>query len=67
MVYRKLDGKPHPSTKVQRNDILVRYYKEHPESTLNDIGQVFNISSARVLQIVQRAQKESDGKAHHDA
>ena len=52
MPYRKV--KPMPNEKVERNRLLLQYRHDHPEATLEVIGQIFSISKARVLQIIQR-------------
>lgn len=41
------------NAKPERNKLLFDYYNQHPELTLEQIGRFFNISRARVLQIVQ--------------
>jgi len=52
MPYRKV--KPMPNEKTKRNKLMVQYRQDHPEATLKDIGEIFGISKARVLQIIQR-------------
>ena len=48
------------NTKWQRNRDIVEYKKAHPELSIKEIGKVFGISTARVFQILNRAQ---NGKA----
>lgn len=45
--------------KISRNQQLIKYRKENPELSLKEIGQAFNISHARVSQILKR---HNDGK-----
>ena len=52
MPYRKV--KPMPNEKVERNRLMLQYRLDHPEATLEDIGKIFAIGKARVLQILQR-------------
>ena len=55
MPYRKV--KPMPNEKVERNRLMLQYRLDHPEATLEVIGQIFGIGKARVLQIVQREER----------
>jgi DNA-directed RNA polymerase specialized sigma subunit len=38
--------------KIERNEALRKYAKAHPDLSLKEIGQVFNISGARVWRII---------------
>lgn len=40
--------------KLERNRLLVEYYRTHPEASLREIGGVFNISAQRVWEIVKQ-------------
>ena len=52
MPYRKT--KPMPNEKTQRNELILSYYREHPEATLETIARIFNITRGRVFQIIKR-------------
>jgi len=41
-------------TKVDRNKAIYKYYKEHPEMSLSEIAERFNITRQRVHQIVSK-------------
>jgi DNA-directed RNA polymerase sigma subunit (sigma70/sigma32) len=60
MPYRKV--KPMPNEQVKRNELILQYRYAHPEATLEEIGQIFRISKARVFQILERAQKTTESK-----
>jgi len=47
--------------KIERNKVLREYAKSHPELSLKEIGQAFNISASRVYRILQ-SNKEDEGK-----
>ena len=56
MPYRKT--KPMPHEKVERNRLMLQYRHDHPEATLEVIGQIFGITKSRVLQIIQREKSD---------
>lgn len=43
--------------KLKRNRLLVEYHQAHPEASLSEIGQVFNISYQRVWEILKQEEK----------
>jgi DNA-directed RNA polymerase sigma subunit (sigma70/sigma32) len=43
-----------PNEQVKRNELILQYHSAHPEATLEEIGQMFHISKARVYQILKR-------------
>jgi len=45
--------KPAPNAKPERNAMVYQYYKDHPELSLRQIGDIFNISKTRVCAIVK--------------
>jgi len=45
-----------------RAEAIARYRAEHPDLTLEDVGDVFSTSRQRVHQIVQGKEKEQEGK-----
>ena len=53
--------------KLERNRLLVEYYQSHPEASLREIGELFNISPQRVWELVkaheERAIPQPDGMA----
>ena len=53
MPYRKIPGKAHTNEKQERNKLLLLYIREYPNATFAEIGKAFNISSARVQQIIK--------------
>jgi len=46
-------GKYDSMRKLKRNQMLVEYHKAHPEASLSEIGQLFNISSQRVWELLK--------------
>lgn len=44
--------------KLQRDARLVEYIKENPDLSMNEVGQVFNISRTRIYQILGRIAKK---------
>jgi len=45
--------------KLERNKMLQEYAKSHPELSLKEIGQAFNISASRVWRILHSNKGES--------
>ena len=43
--------------KIERNRMLCEYAESHPELSLKEIGQVFNISESRVWHILIKGKK----------
>ena len=43
--------------KIERNRMLREYAESHPELSLKEIGQVFNISESRVWRILEGGKK----------
>jgi len=43
------------NTKTARNIAIREYHAAHPELSLKEIGEVFDISKQRVCQILKRA------------
>ena len=43
--------------KLERNKLLRKYQQEHPDASMREIGQVFNISPQRVHQLLKNSQK----------
>jgi len=44
--------------KVERNRLLVEYRQDHPDASLSEIGEVFNISYQRVWEILKQEEKK---------
>ena len=44
--------------KLERNKMLQEYVQAHPELSLSEIGQRFNITASRVWRILHNNQKE---------
>lgn len=44
-----------PADKLERNRLLIKYSQVHPERTLKEVGELFDVSRQRVFQILQRA------------
>jgi len=44
--------------KLRRNEMLVEYRQAHPEASLSEIGQLFNISHQRVWEILKLEEKK---------
>ena len=57
MAYRKV--RPMPHEKVARNEAMIRYAHEHPNATVEEIGQEFGVSGSRVSQIICRERKKT--------
>lgn len=53
----RYDGK----RKTQRNKQLIYYRDKNPGLSLREIGEIFNISSVRVWQILKRYNKNTNG------
>jgi DNA-directed RNA polymerase sigma subunit (sigma70/sigma32) len=43
------------NTKTERNKALIKYALAHPELSLKEVGQEFNICAERVRQILKRS------------
>ncbi len=56
MVYRKL--RPMPHEKTERNDKIYWMSVEHPEYTVDYIGNQFQISGQRVSVLLKRMRNE---------
>lgn len=50
----KWDGK----RKLKRNKLLLEYYVAHPELSLREIGEIFEVSAQRVWQLVRGEEKK---------
>ena len=49
--------------KLKRNRMLVEYCQAHPEASLSEIGQLFNISHQRVWELLKlEGKKEQAAK-----
>ena len=53
--YRKV--RPMPHEKTERNQELVRYQVEHPETTYRELGALFDISAAMAHKIISRTRR----------
>lgn len=42
------------NTKTKRNKAVVEMHREHPELSLKEIGDYFNISKQRVSKLIKR-------------
>lgn len=49
--------------KIERNRALMEYIDQHPDLTLQEIGEVFNISRQRVWELKQNMRKATDREA----
>ena len=43
--------------KIERNRLISTWYEEQPDRKLREIGEIFNLSRQRVLQIVKREEQ----------
>ena len=46
--------------KLERNKMLREYAKSHPELSLKEVGQIFNISESRVWRILHSNKGEGE-------
>jgi DNA-directed RNA polymerase specialized sigma subunit len=44
--------------KLERNAQLIQYIKDHPELSMNEVGEVFHISRTRIYQLRNRIAKQ---------
>jgi DNA-directed RNA polymerase sigma subunit (sigma70/sigma32) len=48
--------------KLNRNALVIRYRAEHPDLSLEEIGEAFNISGGRVWQICNPGFRSKKGR-----
>ena len=49
-----------------RNQMLLRFHKEHPKASYEQLGKMFAISKQRTWYLVQRSQVRERGKAKRE-